>query len=229
MKRLVRTSFAAVLAVAIVVGALAASGAASDSGKSGPRKAATTRTRTLAAKVKRGPRGPRGPRGFRGRSGPQGPTGKTGETGPAGTGASLAIQVASSGVLSDSSPTSFVNLAGATTSITVPVNTTAMILARFTAESSCSAPGVAVQNWCSVRILVDGVEAQPAVGNNFAFDSTDEGNETVASWESHSVDRYAAGVGPGAHSVTVQEAVTSAATVFQLDDWTLVVEAFKTA
>src|SRR5207247_5200835 len=122
--------------------------------------------------------------------------------------------------------TSFADLPGATASITVPANTTATILARFTAESVCFETSPPNKNWCSVRILVDGSEAQPAVGSDFAFDSTNNGTETDTSWESHSMERYALGVGSGAHTVTVQRSVHSATTTLQLDDWTLAVEAF---
>lgn len=117
--------------------------------------------------------------------------------------------------------TTFVNLPGATTVVTVPSGENALILARFSAESACSG-GTGAQ-WCSVRILIGGVEANPIVGLDFAFDSTDNGRETSASWESHSVDRSRP-VGSGTYVVQAQWAVTSAATSFRLDDWSLTVE-----
>jgi hypothetical protein len=120
------------------------------------------------------------------------------------------------------SSTSFVDLPGATTSIGVPAGERALILVRFSGESACTQTG-AGSNWCSVRILVDTTEANPAAGLDFAFDSTNGGNETTGSWESHSMDRSLS-VGPGLHTVKVQWAVTNASTVFRLDDWTLTVE-----
>jgi hypothetical protein len=141
----------------------------------------------------------------------------------------VAMQVVSGDTASDTSPTAFTDVPGATTSITVPADTTATILARFTAESRCAEIAPPSENFCSIRIVVDAGEAQPVVGDDFAFDSTNNGGEDDASWESHAVERYVTGVGAGAHTVTVQRLVTAANTSFRLDDWTLVVEAFKTA
>ena len=66
----------------------------------------------------------------------------------------------------------FVNLPGATTTITVPSGQRALIVARFTAESSCfSFTDAGCEG--QVRILIGGVEAAPACGADCAFDSTD--------------------------------------------------------
>src|SRR5262245_3014003 len=40
-----------------------------------------------------------------------------------------------------------------------------LVDAQFTAESACSGGS----GWCSVRILIDGVEADPVVGTDFSF------------------------------------------------------------
>ena len=77
-----------------------------------------------------------------------------------------------------------------------------------------------------MRILVDGNEAAPASGNDFAFDSTDNNTETANSWESHTVERSVAGVGAGSHTVTVQ-ALVSAGVTLRLDDWSLSILALK--
>jgi hypothetical protein len=86
--------------------------------------------------------------------------------------------------------------------------------ARFTAESSCSGAGT---GWCSVRILIDGVEAEPVSGTDFAFD--DAGASTA--FESHSVERVRSVTTSGTHTVTVQAASVLTALSFRLDDWTL--------
>jgi hypothetical protein len=119
------------------------------------------------------------------------------------------------------SSTSFVDLPGSSTAISVPGPGNARILARFSAESACFG-GV---GWCSVRILVDGVEMDPVVGTDFAFDSTNGGADTATSWESHSMDRSRI-VGPGNHTVVVQRAVVEGSTTntFRLDDWSLTIE-----
>lgn len=121
-------------------------------------------------------------------------------------------------------PRTFVDLPGARAALTLPADVDRMLLlVRFSAESSCSAGAGA--EYCPVRVVVDGMEAQPAAGLDFAFDSTDAGSETASSWESHAMERTTT-VGPGAHTVHVQWAVTSAATTFRLDDWVLAVEKF---
>jgi hypothetical protein len=117
------------------------------------------------------------------------------------------------------SSTTYVALPGATGTIAVPGDENGLILVRFSAESQCSGPTAG--NWCSVRILLDGIEMDPASGVDFAFDSVGSPQDF---YESHSMDRSRAGVGSGNHTVTVQWAVTSATTVFRLDDWSLTIE-----
>jgi hypothetical protein len=97
---------------------------------------------------------------------------------------------------------------------------------RFSGESTCYGGGNDFA-WCSLRILVDGVEANPVVGIDFAFDSTNEGRETGNSWESHAIERYSNCLQPGQHIVTVEWAsrdFNAAPPTFRLDDWTLAVE-----
>lgn len=115
----------------------------------------------------------------------------------------------------------FANVPGANTTVFVAPDERALILARFSAESACS--GGSGSNWCSIRILIGGVEANPIVGQDFAFDSTNNGADGPFSWESHSVDRSRT-VGPGAYTVQVQWSVTGPNVSFRLDDWSLTVE-----
>src|SRR5436309_3175070 len=58
--------------------------------------------------------------------------------------------------------TGFANLTADT--ITVPATGTFRVVVRFSAESACSAA-----SWCSARVTVDGVEANPKSGSDFAF------------------------------------------------------------
>lgn len=87
------------------------------------------------------------------------------------------------------------------------------VTATFTAESACIGP---VGGWCSVRILIDGVEAEPVSGTDFAFD--DAGG--ASSWESHSVARVRTVTTTGFHTVVVQ-ATEIGPVQERLDDWTL--------
>lgn len=122
---------------------------------------------------------------------------------------------------------------GAKVKVTVPGGTNALLLLRFSAESACwslsfsetsASPG---RGWCSVRILVDGVPAQPASGKDFAFDSTSDANESQGSWEGHAMERWFF-AGAGTHVVKVQALVRSTVAAetlgFSLDEWVLVAE-----
>lgn len=94
----------------------------------------------------------------------------------------------------------------------------ATITAQFTAETACAG---GAGSWCTVRILIDGVEAEPVVGTDFAFDN----GESAVSWESHSVERLRTATFGGSHAVTVQTAVVGA-TSERLDDWALIANAY---
>lgn len=113
----------------------------------------------------------------------------------------------------------FVDLPGAVVGVVIPPGLTlARLLIRFSGESLCHA-GL---QWCSIRILVDGTEAEPAAGAEFAFDSTDFDTKSGGAWEARAMERSLV-VGPGTHVVWVQWRVRTTET-FSLDDWTLVVE-----
>lgn len=91
------------------------------------------------------------------------------------------------------------------------------IVATFSAESACYGGS----GYCSVRILIDGIEAEPVAGADFAFDSTDANRETAASWESHSMQRTRTVTATGFHSVIVQVAQLGVSVTARYDDWTL--------
>jgi hypothetical protein len=110
----------------------------------------------------------------------------------------------------------FATLPGAETTIFVPQGTKALILARFTGESNCSGG----QGWCTVRILIGGLEAHPAAGKSFAFD----GATMKGEYASHAVERLRGPLGPGTYQVKVQWAISQENLSFWLDDWLLVIE-----
>ena len=131
------------------------------------------------------------------------------------------VRMVRGGTATTTSSVNFVDVPGAATTITIPAGTRAVLRARFVAESSCAGGA----GYCRVRILINGVEAQPAVGTDFAFDSTNNGNETSSSWESHAVERSSAIILPaGNYVVRVQQSTSSAGVTFRLDDWHLSVE-----
>jgi hypothetical protein len=124
-------------------------------------------------------------------------------------------------------PNTFVALPGAAITLDVPPNSSRLFVVQYTAESACSSGAGAGPQWCSVRILIGGVEGNPAAGADFAFDSADNGAESPSSWESHTVARSRrisnTGAAPIAVPIVVQRTTTSVATTLRLDDWHLTI------
>ncbi len=125
-------------------------------------------------------------------------------------GAIAAVAVARGVDATTTNSTSYIALPGAR----VTLKGRGLLLIRYTAESECFGGS----GYCSVRILVDGVEAKPNSGFDYAFDTADGG-----SWEGNAMDRSIK-VGRGLHTIQVQYASTSSSTSFRLDDWSLTVE-----
>lgn len=132
--------------------------------------------------------------------------------------------------------TVFVPLPGAVppdAAVPVSASVSALINVRFTAESRCSG-GNGMGDWCEVRILIGGVEADPAASafppDTFALDSTNNGAETTNSWEGHALERHRCVAATGAAMtvpVVVEWRVMSFGAIppeFWLDDWSLAIE-----
>ena len=116
---------------------------------------------------------------------------------------------------------------GLSASVTIPEGHTGVIEVRYTAESACYG-AAAVEAWCKVELLVDGSVLDP---DDDAFDSTDFGEESNRSWESHAISRVTDELGAGTYEVTVESSVVSggADPTFRLDDMVLAVEAHLTS
>ena len=118
------------------------------------------------------------------------------------------------------------DLPGASIFVEIPEGTKSLILVRFSAESACYGKKA---GWCNVEILVGGAEANPKVGDSFAFDSVStNGSED---YEAHAMERVSGPKqGDGVYTVQVQRRIHITGTgiagqsVFRLDDWTLTVE-----
>jgi hypothetical protein len=109
---------------------------------------------------------------------------------------------------------------------TIRFSRASILLVTLTAESPCFG-GAGHASWCSVRILVDGVgQLGPGLGNDFAFDSTNFGNDSQFSWEGHAMQRSSNVLPPGTYTVRPQFAVFGPAT-FQIDDIHVTVEAVQ--
>jgi hypothetical protein len=161
------------------------------------------------------------PRGPRGQQGPQGPSGPQGPAGAATPGFVSAVSSQTGGTAVTTSSTAFVDLAGSSETFNIPTGETARIYAIFSAESACFGGGLNRQ--CGARVVIDGNELNPAVGNDFAFDSSDDGDEGSSSWESHAMARSSETLSAGNHTVKVQIRSSNAATTFRVDDWALVI------
>jgi hypothetical protein len=124
---------------------------------------------------------------------------------------------------------SFVNIPNTQVGVVVPSGTTRLVMARFSAESVCWGSW---GGWCSIRIVAQNnatgafTEMQPASGEDFAFDSTDQNQETELSWESHSMDRSIR-LTAGSYTIRPQWEFQGASrdlSHFELDDYSLTVE-----
>jgi K+-transporting ATPase A subunit len=127
-----------------------------------------------------------------GPAGPQGPQGPTGV---------LSAVTKYSTTVSNVGNATWQDLPGATVTVTVPANTQAMVVARFSSQGSTCSRGT-----CLMRILVDGTEAAPALGNN-------------STWTGY-MERVLGPLGPGAHTVKVQYGNKSGVTT-RLNGWVL--------
>ncbi|HEV7510272.1 MAG TPA: hypothetical protein VGO27_01150 [Candidatus Acidoferrum sp.] len=117
---------------------------------------------------------------------------------------------------------SFIDLPGATVSITVPAGKTQLVQARFTGESGCG-PISSGSYWCSVQIVAVGtsgtVQMLPDSGLDGAFDSV-PGTQDL--WEGHAVERSLV-LPAGKYKVKAQWQVSDPAVTFSLDDWSFTV------
>src|SRR2546425_9631405 len=89
------------------------------------------------------------------------------------------------------------DLTGASVTVKVPANTSAILVARFNANSLCLATP---PQFCTVRILVGDTEAEPAAGTDFSFDTAEEDNPT----HNASLERSAGPLSAGTYVVKVQ-------------------------
>jgi len=126
----------------------------------------------------------------------------------------------------------WVDVPGATTTVKVPANTSALVLARFSAASECSEGSLTSDyNPCLVRILIGGQEADPVLGTASYFDSRDNGTEKGGSppdgYEGHTVERSAGPLQAGSYTVQVQGRVSATSEILSLAGWNLTVERFR--
>ncbi len=163
-----------------------------------------------------GGKGDRGSAGATGATGAQGAQGAQGIQGAPGA-ASLPVTVTDRGLESTFSTVNFQDIPSIQQIVTVPAGSQRRVIATFSAESRCRGDG---ETFCTVRILVDGVELLPATSADFAFDSSNGGAEDDFSWESHSFQRHSPNLPAGPHTVTVEARASSGADL-RLDEMVL--------
>jgi hypothetical protein len=84
-------------------------------------------------------------------------------------------------------------------SVTFTVGRPFQLIMNFTDEAGCS--GTTAGDWCDVEILVDGVEALPGAGSDYAIDTSD-GTGTFK-WIGAGLDRSKFNIPAGTHTVSV--------------------------
>jgi hypothetical protein len=92
------------------------------------------------------------------------------------------------------------------------------IRVRFTGESQCV---TLAGQWCSMRVLVNNVEAHPQSGSDLGFDS----GTGLDKYESHSMEKISTNVSSN-NTITVQWIVVGSGS-FRLDNWSLSIEALE--
>jgi hypothetical protein len=113
--------------------------------------------------------------------------------------------------------------------VTITTSKVQLVVATFGAESACYGGDVGQLDWCSIRIVANASRLmQPADGDgaNFAFDSTDNGTRSFASWQQHQVTR-ALKLRPGTYKIHVQARVVRFGTAvpnFSIGERTLLVQ-----
>lgn len=127
---------------------------------------------------------------------------------------------------------SWTDVPGATTTITVPASTKAVIDARFDATSICVGTPVVLNASCFVRVLIGGVEGQPNGVNLSVFDSIRNVEPNVfegfdVGQQAHMIERVRGPLGPGTYTVKVQSFVPYSGATLALINWLLVVQRVK--
>ncbi|SRR6266542_138167 len=107
----------------------------------------------------------------------------------------------------------FVGLAGTAVGFSVPAGTTRCVIAEFSAETACTRDVGPGNDFCYIRVLLDGIPMHPQ-DNVLAWNSEDE----TAEVGSHQFVRR---VGAGNHFLVVQRRTDGGNTAFFTDDWTL--------
>ena len=141
---------------------------------------------------------------------------------PGTAGSITAVKVVSDSGTQETTSRTFVDIPGATTSITVPAGQRALIVARFSAASQCGSLNPD-DDGCFVRILIGGTEAEPAHSGPFDMAACCPNSSNGDAWESHQIERSLDSLPAGTYPVKVQWQA-DAENQFMLWSWHLTVE-----
>ena len=137
-------------------------------------------------------------------------------------GSITAVTVVSDNGLQETSSRTFVDIPGAATSMTVPAGHRGLIIARFSAASQCGSLNPD-DDGCFIRILVGGVEAEPATAGAFDMAACCPNSSNGDQFESHQIERSIGPLPTGRYPVRVQWQA-DAENQFMLWGWHLTVE-----
>jgi len=141
-----------------------------------------------------------------------GPDGGGGAVFTEACGAEQVNIVRTSAAPSVTSLTNFAALPPSWWNFNVPAGQSRCVKLLFTAETSCTGYA-AGSDYCYVQATIDGLPMDPNGGGFQAMDSEDA---TAAAHAFEWVQR----VGPGNHTIQIEQRVGNNATVFRTDDWT---------
>lgn len=118
--------------------------------------------------------------------------------------------------LETTSSTTYADIPGA--SMFASTQADGRLLITFSTETECTTT-MSLQDLCQVRVLVDGVEADP--GQVIYETARFLGSSMASGWASHSHQFVSDPLGAGQHTVAVQFRTTDATTLFGVNMWTL--------
>lgn len=148
---------------------------------------------------------------------------------PAAAGPSVKVSAQRSRDSASTGSDAFGDIPGASTSIVVPVNTRALLLASFNTVSSCE--GVVPGDTCQVKIIVQKpggavVEMQPGGSDPLRFFDTVSQASADDRAEAHGIERSLSCLSSGNYLLRAQWRVTGEFTTFFINGFHLSVIAF---
>jgi hypothetical protein len=140
-----------------------------------------------------------------------------------GAGRSItAVRTASDATRFQTNSGTYVDVPGATATISIPAGATGLILIQFTASSICDQQD---NLSCMVRAEINGTDAPPG---QIVWDRVPSGGTNKIPLSAHAMDWSAGPLGPGSYTVQIQAlGQLNSGGAFVLQGWHLTVERVK--